>query len=545
MSEVEKTHQNCIPKDQGGCEGSGCVTVFKNGSSFCHQCPPEKAFRPNKTPKGTEAPVIRKYELDKDIDWSFTDHRGITAETNEKLGITTGSKNGKPVVRVYPYPHDTKARWLPKDMKDNKGFSNDHLAGMNLFNAGSSQKITITEGEEDWASLYQVLGYKYPVVNIPGASSPQKILQNKAVYDYLSSFKQIILCTDSDKAGNEAANTFVRAFPGKCKRVNMSKYKDPNAYIWDNDKGLPRDDGSELFYAWLNATPYKPDNVSSTPEEFVTILREEKSSMYLPTNIQDLDAKVRGLMQGRFTVFQAPEGIGKTEFMRYLEYNLIKNHPTVPIAIMHMEETRKRSLLGLASYHLMADVTQQDTETQVNEEGEEETVFLPTYNGVPEEDVERAIREISARENLYQFTLGVDEDPTSILDQIRYFSEVYGVRYVFFEPIQDLAASRTDDGTTEQFLTNLSTKMARLCSEMNVGVVTIAHENDDGAIRDCRMIGKRADVVIKLSRDKMAADDAMRNTTQLTVVKNRPSSTTGPAGQLYFDENTFTLSERM
>jgi hypothetical protein len=58
------------------------------------------------------------------------------------------------------------------------------------------------------------------------------------------------------------------------------------------------------------------------------------------------------------------------------------------------------------------------------------------------------------------------------------------------------------------------------------------------------MIGKRASVVIKLVRDKLATDEDTRNTTELLVLKNRPTGATGFAGMLSFDPETFTLSEK-
>jgi replicative DNA helicase len=58
------------------------------------------------------------------------------------------------------------------------------------------------------------------------------------------------------------------------------------------------------------------------------------------------------------------------------------------------------------------------------------------------------------------------------------------------------------------------------------------------------MIGKRASVVIKLKRDQMSEDNDARNTTELLVLKNRPTGTTGFAGQLFFDADTFTLAEK-
>jgi hypothetical protein len=74
--------------------------------------------------------------------------------------------------------------------------------------------------------------------------------------------------------------------------------------------------------------------------------------------------------------------------------------------------------------------------------------------------------------------------------------------------------------------------------------VSIAHENDDGQIRDCRMIGKRASVVVKLQRDKHAEDEESKNTTTLLVDKNRPVGPTGFGGMLEFDSSSFTLSEK-
>jgi len=155
-----------------------------------------------------------------------------------------------------------------------------------------------------------------------------------------------------------------------------------------------------------------------------------------------------------------------------------------------------------------------------------------------------AVDKITSKENLYQFTLGVDEDPLTILDQIRYFSEVCGCKYVFFEPIQDLGYSRQSDSSLEQFLSELSTKLARLAAELGVGIITIAHENDDGQVRDCRMIAKRASLVVRLERDKEATDMTERKTTTLRITKNRPVGNVGYAGQLLFDADSFTLSER-
>ena len=523
--EPVSTHGKCPD-----CGGNGGLSTWANGATFCHTC--------EKRTGGTKHKQEFNYVSATDL--VLTDHpmRGLDGDVEKFYGVKTGvNAAGTPVTRVYPYPHRPKTRILPKDFSKNYGFTADHLFGMDKFNAGSSKALTITEGEEDAMAAYQMLGKKWPVVSLPSASSLKTVLQNKEAYNYIKAFSTIVIATDNDEAGERTAELLKRAFPGKCYRVQMTKHKDANEYLMQKDS-------SDFLYAWINRQKYVPDNVFNRSDQFEAIIRDDKGSMYIPTGIADLDSRILGLMQGHFTVLTAPEGIGKTELMRYFEANLITNHPTVSFASMHSEESKKRSLLGLASYVLKKDVTLQDTETVINDDGEEEIVYLPSYKGTPEDDVIAAIKSFTDRENFYQFTLSIDDDPMSILEQIRYFAEVCGCKYVFFEPIQDLGYARQNDSSLEQFLSELVTKLALLATELGIGIVSIAHENDDGQIRDCRMIGKRASVVLKLSRDKHAESDEEKNTTKITVEKNRPVGPTGYGGMLGFDTGTFTLDEK-
>ena len=443
--------------------------------------------------------------------------RSISDDTMKFYGVQTHvNAEGDSVKQTYVYPSGgKKTRFLPKSFRV-ENFRSDELFGMDKFNAGSAKAVTITEGELDALSAFQMLGSKYPVVSLPSATPSNKLFEK--CKDWLDSFDKIYLSFDSDNKAEGVAQKLSNLFPNRVYMVPHDKYKDANEFLEDGAKETYRN-------AWFNAKKFIPDNIFNTTEQFLSIIHDEDDSSYTSTGIQALDDVILGLMRGHFTVFQAPEGIGKTEFMRYLEYSLLTRTDDIKIAICHMEEVKKRSLLGLASYSLGKNVTRKDLITNQTE-------------------VDDAIRRLTQDERLYQFTIGVDEDPIEILERIRFLSQACGVHYIFFEPIQDLAYSRQGDETVEQWLSQLSTKLARLSAELNVGIVTIAHENDDGAIRDCRMIGKRASVVIKLQRDKMAQDEEERNTTQLLVVKNRPTGTTGYAGQLFFNSDTFILNEK-
>lgn len=447
---------------------------------------------------------------------SYRSMRGISADTMKFYGVQTYSDSaGNDIRQVYVYPSGgRKIRTLPKTFRA-EGLSADQLFGMDKFNAGSAKAVTITEGELDALSAYQMLGSKYPVVSLPSATPSTKLFEK--CKDWLDSFEKIYLSFDSDGKSDGVAQKLTNMFPNRVYMVPHDKFKDANEFLQAGEK--------EAFKnAWWNAKKYIPENIFNTTEQFLSIIHDEDDSSYVSTGIQALDDVILGLMRGHFTVFQAPEGIGKTEFMRYLEYSLLQKQQCT-IAICHMEEVKKRSLLGLASYVLDKNVTRKDLIDN-------------------QQEVDDAITLLTADERLYQFSIGVDEDPLEILERIRFLSQACDVQYIFFEPIQDLAYSRQGDESVEQFLSQLSTKLARLAAELNVGIITIAHENDDGAIRDCRMIGKRASVVIKLQRDKMSDNDDERNTTSLLVVKNRPTGATGYAGQLFFDPDRFTLTEK-
>lgn len=449
------------------------------------------------------------------------DYRGIKSEVMDFYSVVTlADTEGTVVKQSYIYPSGgIKTRVHPKTFTA-QGLKQDELFGMDKFNSASSTTVVVTEGELDAMSAFQMLDKKYPVVSMPSANPSKKLWLGPAK-DFLESFQKIIVSTDNDDAGNGLADKLASMFPNKVYRIPHDKFKDANEFLQNGAAPSYRS-------AFRNVKKYTPQNVWNTPDQFLGILHEKDDAKYIPTGIQAFDDIALGLMQGHMTVFQAPEGIGKTEFMRYLEYHMIKNHPNVPIAICHLEETKKRSLLGLASYHLGKDVTRQD---------------LIDTNGM-QGAVDQAVLEMTQTENLYQFQIGVDEDPMVLLERIRFFRQACGVEYVFFEPIQDLAYGRTTDDSIEKWLSALSVQLSRMAAELNVGIVTIAHENDDGQIRDCRTIGKRASVVIKLERDKMAQDDDSRNTTTLLVTKNRPAGTTGHGGSLFFDADSFTLSEK-
>ena len=447
-------------------------------------------------------------------DGDYTPLRGITEKTMREYNVLTYEDR-----QEYIYPSGgIKVRKLSeKAFYAKSGFKGDELFGMNLFPAGCSKFVTITEGELDALSVSQMLRNQYtnPVVSLPSATPSKKLWEN--CKEWLDSFEKIILSVDTDQAGDALADRMARLFPNRVYRIQHGELKDANDFLTSGKE-------ADFKNLWWKPTKHTPENILNTSEQFLKLYEDTPEHTYYPTGIQALDDKILGLMQGHFTVFKAPTGIGKTELMRYMEYSMLKQG--IPIAAWHLEETKLRSLLGLVSYEAKDNLTRRDL---IDEKGADKTV-------------RDAIASITKDENFYQFYLGDGQGADELIDQIRFFSQACDCKFIFFEPIQDVVVGSSEE-SKEQMLADLSVRLSKLSAELNVGIVTIAHTNDDGQMKYCRMIGQRASVIIDLKRDKEAEDIQERNTTYLSIEKNRPCSEEGKAGKLMFSTETFMLRE--
>tara|TARA_R110002126_G_scaffold291555_1_gene453605 strand:- start:1430 stop:3007 length:1578 start_codon:yes stop_codon:yes gene_type:complete len=522
------TDRSGLPCPYQDCGSSNAFSYNSNGYGKCHRCNKGYPSNGNMYPWAKEEYPTKK----ENNTMSFTP-KAVTSFTPEdpSSGNYVAMRNIQEVVmrdynvltykgrQEYVYPSGgIKVRNLEeKGFYAKSGFKSDELFGMNLFTAGCSKMVTITEGELDALSVAQMLksNFANPVVSLPSATPSNKLWKN--CKEWLDSFDKIVLSVDADDAGNALADKVAKLFPNKVYRVNHHPYKDANDFL-QNGKG------KEFKGAWWSASKYTPENVMNTTEDFLSLYQDAPEHEYVPTGIQALDDKILGWMQGHFTVIKAPTGIGKTEVMRFAEYNMIKRG--IPIAAMHVEETKLRSLLGLVSYECNDNLTRRDL---IEDKG-------------ANDKVKEAIQKLTKDELYYQFFMGDGQGADELCDHIRYFSQVCGCKFVFFEPIQDVVVGSSEENK-EAMLADLAVRLSKLAAELNVGIITIAHTNDNGDPKYCKMIGQRASVVIDLSREKESDNLEERNTTYIKVEKNRPCSEEGLAGTMIFNLDTFTLRE--
>ena len=467
---------------------------------------------------GSSKSNVVKMQHREDANYKYISSRGITTQTMEFYGVKTLMHGDVAIQQEYVYPSGgKKIRRLPKTFTA-EGLKSDELFGMNRFVAGTSKVVTITEGELDALSAWQMLGgstSKWPtvVVSLPSASPAKGLWHN--VMKWLDSFEKIILSIDTDGPGDEICAKINNLFPNKVYRVDHGEYKDANDF-------LQAGKGNDYKQAWYAAQRYMPDNILHTADDLLELFDHTPDHTYVPTGIPEFDEKAMGLMQGHFTVFKAPTGIGKTELMRYLEWNFLQRDVT--FATWHLEETKLRSVLGLVSYDLGDNLTRKDLVEEKDKVGA----------------VRESIKRITDGGNYYQYYLKENQGADDLIQQIRLLKEAYGCKFVMFEPIQDVITVGSED-SKESALAELSVRLSKLAADLNVGIVTIAHTNEHGDMKYCKMIGQRASVIVRLDRDKDAEDVEDRNTTRLLIEKNRPTSEEGPAGDMLFNTGTFTM----
>ena len=446
--------------------------------------------------------------------------RGLSPEVCQMYGIQIQlDADNNPVRYAFKWPNNTKYRGYDEKkfwLKERSGL--DDLFGPD-FNAGSSNRLYITEGEFDSASLFEVLGKSFPVKSLPSATITERFIKKN--FEYMNSFKEIVYAGEQDTAGKAAAEKLYELFPDKFFFVAMSKHKDANEFLMAGDS-------NDLMWAAKKPQRFSPDNFYIGDLDIEETIKKENPYSYVPTGHSGLDDKIRGLVKGGLTFVKAPRGGGKTEMVRFFECGLLSNDPDVKIGLMHMEEMRSTTYRAMATYGMGTNVrTKEDAAS----------------NGVSEEEVIAAAQKM-ADDRTVVFELRSHDDPMKLLDYVRMAATVYGVDYVFIDHVQRLAylSQGGADGATSM-LTAVGSRMAQLAKELDIGVIFISQVNDMGRTKYAGSLEEEAIICMILERDTESEDEDVRNTTHFTIDKNRPFSRLGKAGSIVYDPNTTILKE--
>lgn len=545
---TNEPHQPC---PYVSCGSSDAFSYNTGGFGRCHSCErsypsreptfewaaekyPTKGFKPKY--RKEEMPMFEETRVE--VSGKTVASRGITEKTMEHYGVKLfGSVPWKAKHKGewfegtddelrFPYPsgkYKVRRVTLEKEHFAHfsfKGGQADELFGMNLFPAGSSKMVTVTEGELDALSAYQMLAngsYSNPVVSLPSASPSGKLWEKCG--PWLDSFEQIVLSVDNDKKGREVSETLFDLFPSKVYTINHGSFKDANDFL---QAGKAR----EYKSAWWAKKKYSPAGFTSGSEDWIKAVREETPYEYTPTPVEALNKVMRGWIKGGITIVKAPPGIGKTSLFRYVQHDLVTNHGKT-VANLAMEEMKSTTARGMATYELGVNVnTEEDQE----------------YNSITDDQFEEALLKVVKEDKFVSFEIDPQDPLESTLKQCTHAITIYEADYIFIDHFQRLAYLGGVDGATSA-LTELGVKLVELSKRRNVGIIGISHVNETGHTKYAKSIEEEAIVLLELQRDKLSEDPDEKNTTHMTVTKNRPFAMTGPAGMLRYDIDTTMVQE--
>ena len=378
---------------------------------------------------------------------------------------------------------------------------------MDKFDPGSSKTITITEGELDAVSLWQV--NHTPVVSVSSAAS--SLRDCTVARDWLLSFERIILAFDSDPAGREAVRRVAQLFEfGRVYDLKLNKHKDANAYVEAGEE-------NELKTAWYNCKKYVPDNFITSLSDFSALLSEEPH-FGVPYPFPTLTEMTYGIRPGEIVLITAQEGVGKTSLLHTIEHKLLKE-TTANVGCIYPEETPRRHLEAILGIELGTPI------------------HLPGHNitGIERSLALEKLLEKDGRLLLYHYSGG--GDPDLFLDAIRFMVAGALCKFVCFDLVgMVIGDSGTDDRKAIDYF---MTRLGMMAVELDFAAIITSHVNDQGQTRGSRYVGKAASTRIDLERNLSAG--ATR--TILTINKNRYASRTGYAGTIEFDPLTYTFKE--
>ena len=505
---------------------------------------PEQAIV--ETPKSTKAVITEEQiaDIKEETGFNSGDYRGILDSTYKKFGVRHSFfESGEIAEQYYPVTQSGelvgyKVRELPKSFGKSIGRTGSDCDLFMQFKFKQPGKyVVITEGEIDALSAYQMIknynvskGWDYETAVVSPTVGARSAKQIGAQYKFFDQFDKIIISYDNDTAGQSAIEDIVKVLPKGKVYVMQMRLKDANEYLKSgNETGFISE-----FY---NAKKYVPVNVLPSSQLYERVLAQSAvAKIPFPPFMGELNEMfVGGLPLGHIINIAADTGIGKTTFINEMIYYWIFNSPH-KIGIVSMELDAGQYGEALLSRHLSKKLA-------LIKDQSEKMQFLHS-DEVKAKAVELTVD--AEGEDRFDLLDNRDGSVEEIQDTVEELVISCGAKLIVLDPLQDVL-----DGLSNEEQAMFMKWAKGFVKSHGVTFVFINHmrktpAGQNGADSEQNIMGsstiiKSASANILLKRDKMAEDPVVRNTTEISVTKNRVCGITGPAGGMYYDNETHTL----
>ena len=520
-------HESC-PE----CGSSDALAIYDNGGQHCFGSGCDyHVFGDGETPMTThELPKAKPLNMGGVV--AAIPQRRLSQETCGRFGVTVEySSTGEIQKHFYPYYNTESGEICAAKVRDvkTKGFhATGDMSGAGFFGqqqCSGNKYITITEGELDALSVYEMFNKQYDVVSLrSGASNAAKEIKEQL--EWLESYENIVICFDNDKAGDAALEQVKDLFSPNKLKICKLPVKDASDMLIANRV-------KDFTQLWWNAKVYRPDGIVAGTETWDKLV-EKRQVKSIPYPWEGLNHITRGHRPYELVTITSGSGMGKSQFIREIEYDLLRRCEG-NIGVLALEEDLARTSLGIMSVAANRPLhLEEDTPVDELRPFWETTLGTGRY---------------------YLFDHWGSTSADNLLARVRYMAKALDCRYVILDHLSIVVSSQ-ESGDERKAIDEIMTKLRTLVAETGICLFLVSHlrrsqgkAHEDGAqislgeLRGSQAIAQLSDIVIGMERDQQHENEEVRNTTTVRVLKNRYTGETGPACWLAYDRTTGRLTE--
>ncbi len=511
------------------CGSSDALARYSDGSAHCFSA----GCNHRESANGEVVSIAEKRPLEFNGATAAIPERRISQATCAKFGVTVEFDRSGTISRHhYPYyATDTnEVKGSKVRVVQNKDFyATGTLQGVGLFGQntcrGKGKFITITEGELDALSVSEMFDNKWDVVSLrSGASAAAKEIKEQL--EWLEGYDQVVVCFDSDKAGQTAIDEIKDIF-------SPSKLKICTLPMKDASEMLVANKVRDFVSAWWDAKSYQPDGIVCGKDTWDAITGKMKVKS-IPYPWQGLNDMTKGFRPYELVTITSGSGMGKSQIVRELEYYLL-NATEDNIGILALEEDVARTALGIMSVAA-------DCPLHLEEDLDSDAAF-PFW--------EQTLG--TGRFYLFDHWGSTSED--KLLSRIRHMAKALDCKWIILDHLS-IVVSAQENGDERKAIDAIMTNLRTLVQELGVGLFLVSHlkrttgkPHEDGGkislseLRGSQAIAQLSDMVIGLERNQQDEDEDKRNTTTVRILKNRYAGLTGAACYLKYDRVTGRMTE--
>lgn len=494
--------------------------------------------------------------------------RGMDKDTSIKYGIRYqyDERTGKPVVMMIPaYIEEEgknvitgyKCRNFRKEKKSEGHFySIGYVGKLNMFMGQHLKKgenhLLIVGGEIDAVVSDTMLRdhsdlakyhKKYLVVSSL-IGEPATFEVCKRNYEFVTSFPQVVLGLDNDPAGKDATEAVKDVLPNENLFVTKMTYKDAWEY-WERFKKFKEQDALKLFVSdihWDKKVVKSFGLVGSKSLLAAAIEHVIRPKIPLPAFLQDLgDFFTDGIGLGEIFNIISNTSTGKSVYVNEMISDWVENAP-YKMCIFSLEDgkgsygTKIASRLVGRSIHRVKGA---ENRKKILEENSAKIMEFLTDKETGEDAFYLIEEAFSDLEQVKQ----------AILQAIK----VHDCKIIVIDPLVNLISHKSNEEQIafmvfeEECRRIYDVTFINVCHTRKIGGGGSKGASQGGDISEedvkgTSQITGSATINMIIRRDKTAACDIKRNTTEIDLTKNRTDGSTGKGvAKIFYHGDSHTL----